>query len=224
MDRRCIKQFKQWLPKEHNNKVELVRVFTLFLPLKKIKIPFQTDQAGGKNLPFQTKTDTCGEKCPFETKKDAGARTTKPEGQISLFKQKRDTCGRKTKLEGKISLFKQKRILVDRAEVVSIHEFILHDPVYSMVQILLTLSTKFSWLPPAFPASITIEIFLLFCCFFFREISGILWEIFYYFSVNEMQIYNRLNIWRSFRRFSALLRVSSNAPRFPKIINFLNVC
>ena len=61
MDRRCIKQFKQWLPKEHNNKVELVRVFTLFIPLKKIKIPFQTDQAGGKNLPFQTKTDTCGQ-------------------------------------------------------------------------------------------------------------------------------------------------------------------
>ena len=91
MDRRCIKQFKQWLPKEHNNKVELVRVFTLFLPLKKIKIPFQTDQAGGKNLPFQTKTDTCGEKCPFETKRDACGRTTKPEGQISLFKQKRDT-------------------------------------------------------------------------------------------------------------------------------------
>ena len=167
MDRRCIKQFKQWLPKEHNNKVELVRVFTLFLPLKKIKMPFQTDQTGGKNLPFQTKTDTCGEKCPFETKRDA-CRTNDQTGRTNLpFQTKTDTCGRKTKLEGKISPFKQKRILVDRAEVVSIHEFILHDPVYSMVQILLTLSTKFSCLPPAFPASITIEIFLLFCFFFF---------------------------------------------------------
>ena len=188
------------------------------------------DQAGGKNLPFQTKTDTCGRKINPEGKmsfwnKKGCVWTNDQTGRTNLpFQTKTDTCGRKTNLEGKISLFKQKRILVDKAEVVSIHEFILHDPIYSMVQILLTLSTKFSWLPPAFPASITIKIFLLFCCFFFREISGILWEIFYYFSVNEMQIYNRLNIWRSFGRFSALLRVSSNAPRFPKIINFLNVC
>ena len=144
MDRRCIKQFKQWLPKEHNNKVELVRVFTLFLPLKKIKIPFQTDQAGGKNLPFQTKTDTCGEKCPFETKRDACGRTTKPEGQISLFKQKRDTSERKTKLEGRISLFKQKRVLVNRAEVVSIHEFIHHDPIYHSMKMEIYAKLKFA--------------------------------------------------------------------------------
>ena len=114
MDRRCIKQFKQWLPKEHNNKVELVRVFTLFLPLKKIKMPFQTDQAGGKNLPFQTKTDTCGEKCPFETKRDATVWTNDQTGRTNLpfqtkkgyvwtqdqtggenlpFQTKTDTCG-----------------------------------------------------------------------------------------------------------------------------------
>ena len=150
---------------------------------------------GTESLPLQTKTDTCGRKTkleeknlPFQTKTDTYGWKTKPKGKISLLKQKRirvderlirrgkspfetksDTSGRKTRLEGKISLFKQKRILVDRAEVVSI-EFIHHDPIYSMVQILLTLSTKFWWLPPAFPASITIEIFLLFClfvCFFF---------------------------------------------------------
>lgn len=180
MDRRCIKQFKQWLPKEHNNKVELVRVFTLFLPLKKNKNTFSNkngyvwmkDQTEGKNLPLKTKTDTCGRKINPEGKisfwnKKGCVWTNDQSGRTNLpFQTKTGTFGRKIKLEGKISLFKPKRILVDRAEVVSIYEFIHHDPVYSMVQILLTFSTKFSRFPSFyhnrdFP-------FILFCFFFVK--------------------------------------------------------
>ena len=94
----------------------------------------------------------------------------------SPFETKRDACGRLTKAEGQISLFKPKRILVDRAEVVSIHEFIHHDPVYSMVQILLTFSTKFSRFPSFYhnrDFPFILFFFVLFC-FFFREILGIL--------------------------------------------------
>lgn len=115
MDRRCIKQFKQWLPTEHNNKVELVRVFTLFLPLKKNKNTFSNkngyvwmkDQTEAKSHPLKTKTDTCGQKInpegksPFETKRDACGRTTKAEGQISLFKQKRVSVDARSNSRGK---------------------------------------------------------------------------------------------------------------------------
>ena len=93
--------------------------------------------------------------------------TNDQSGRTNLpFQTKTGTFGRKIKLEGKISLFKPKRILVDRAEVVSIYEFIHHDPVYSMVQILLTFSTKFSRFPSFyhnrdFP-------FILFCFFFVK--------------------------------------------------------
>ena len=129
------------------------------------------DQTEGKNLPLKTKTDTCGrktkpeEKIPFSNKhgyvwtKDQSGGTNLP------FQTKTDTCGCKTKQEGKISLFKQKHGYLwtgPKLHLSTNYEFIHHDPIYSMVQMMLTFSTKFSRLPPAFRASIPIVIFLFF--------------------------------------------------------------
>ena len=149
-------------------------------PNRKDKSPFSNkngyvwtqDQTGGENLPFQTKTDTCGQ------------------GRSCIYPR----------------IHSSRPSLLNGSDIVNLkHEVFMF-------------TSRF----PSLYHNRDFPFILLF--FFSREILGILWEIFYYFSVNEMQIYNRLNIWRSFRRFSALLRVSSNAPRFPKIINFLNVC
>ena len=121
--------------------------------------------------------DQSGGKISFWNKKGC-VWTNDQSGRTNLpFQTKTGKCGRKIKLKGKITLFKQKRILVDRAEVVSIHEFIHHDPVYSMVQILLTFSTKFSRFPSFyhnrdFPFILFLFCFVLFCFVFFVKFWG----------------------------------------------------
>lgn len=109
------------------------------------------DQTEGKNLPLKTKPDTCGRKI-------------NPEGQISLFKLKRIRVDAR-QTGGKNLPFQTKaRILVDRAEVASIHELRIHSSRPNLLNGSdeLTFSTKFSLLPPAFRASIPIVIFLFF--------------------------------------------------------------
>ena len=152
------------------------------------------DQTGRTNLPFQTKKG-------YEWTQDQTG------GENLPFQTKADTCE-----QGRSCIYP--RIHSSRPNLLS------GSDIVNLKHEVFMITSRF----PSLFHNRDFPFILFLFLFFFFEILGILWEIFYYFSVNEMQIYNRLNIWRSFRRFSALLRVSSNAPRFPKIMNFLNVC